>query len=75
VRIVLDAAGGDHAPEQPVRGAVQAARELGCEAELDEVEALIGRGSGADEQVKIYEETDSLLAVAKWLNEETVRGL
>jgi glycerol-3-phosphate acyltransferase PlsX len=31
VRIVLDAAGGDQAPEQPVRGAVQAARELGCE--------------------------------------------
>jgi hypothetical protein len=39
------------------------------------VETLLGRGSGADEQVKIYEETDSLLAVAKWLNEETVRGL
>ena len=30
VRIVVDAAGGDHAPEQPVRGAVLAARELGC---------------------------------------------
>jgi glycerol-3-phosphate acyltransferase PlsX len=30
VRIVLDAAGGDHAPEQPVRGAVMAARTLGC---------------------------------------------
>src|SRR5262245_39348515 len=34
VRIVLDAAGGDHAPEQPVRGAVLAARELGCEIVL-----------------------------------------
>jgi glycerol-3-phosphate acyltransferase PlsX len=30
VRIVLDAIGGDHAPEQPVRGAVMAARTLGC---------------------------------------------
>ena len=30
MRIVVDATGGDHAPEQPVRGAVLAARELGC---------------------------------------------
>ena len=30
MRIVLDAAGGDYAPEQPVRGAVLAARTLGC---------------------------------------------
>jgi glycerol-3-phosphate acyltransferase PlsX len=34
VRIVLDAAGGDHAPEQPVRGAVEAARKLGCDIVL-----------------------------------------
>ncbi len=52
-----------------------AARELGCEAELDQVETLLERGSGADEQLRIYEETDSLLAVAKWLNEETVRAV
>jgi glutamate---cysteine ligase / carboxylate-amine ligase len=58
-----------------VEQARPAARELGCEAELDEVETLLGRGSGADEQVKVYEETDSLLAVAKWLNEETVRSV
>jgi glutamate---cysteine ligase / carboxylate-amine ligase len=52
-----------------------AARELGCERELDEIEALLARGSGADEQLRVYEKTDSLLAVAKWLNEETVRTL
>lgn len=34
MRIVLDAAGGDNAPEQPVRGALLAARELGCEIVL-----------------------------------------
>lgn len=34
MRIVLDAAGGDNAPEQPVRGAVLAARDLGCEIVL-----------------------------------------
>ncbi|HJZ48546.1 MAG TPA: phosphate acyltransferase PlsX [Roseiflexaceae bacterium] len=41
MRIVLDAAGGDHAPEQPVRGAVLAARELGCEIILVGPEAAI----------------------------------
>ena len=41
MRIVLDAAGGDHAPEQPVRGAVLAARELGCEIVLVGPEAAI----------------------------------
>jgi glycerol-3-phosphate acyltransferase PlsX len=30
VRIVVDATGGDHAPEQSVRGAALAARELSC---------------------------------------------
>ena len=34
MRIVLDAIGGDRAPAEPVRGAVLAARELGCEIVL-----------------------------------------
>jgi carboxylate-amine ligase len=51
------------------------ALDLGCAHELDEVEKLLVRGSGADEQLRIYEETDSLLAVARWLNEETVNAL
>lgn len=38
---MLDAAGGDHAPEQPVRGAVLAARELGCEIVLVGPEAAV----------------------------------
>jgi carboxylate-amine ligase len=58
-----------------VEKARPAAEGLGCSSELDEVESLLARGSGADEQLRIYEETDSLLAVAKWLNEETVRTL
>jgi carboxylate-amine ligase len=58
-----------------VERARPAAQDLGCETELDEVEALLRRGSGSDEQLEIYERTDSLLAVAKWLNEETVRTL
>ncbi len=34
MRIVLDAIGGDHAPQAPVAGAVQAAREYGVEVVL-----------------------------------------
>jgi carboxylate-amine ligase len=49
-----------------------AARRLGCMSELEQIEALLERGSGADEQVRIYEETETLLAVAQWLAEETV---
>lgn len=41
MRIVLDAIGGDHAPEQTVRGAVQAARSLGCTIFLVGPEAQI----------------------------------
>jgi phosphate acyltransferase len=41
VRIVVDATGGDHAPEQPVRGAVLAARELGCAIVLVGPEAQV----------------------------------
>jgi glycerol-3-phosphate acyltransferase PlsX len=41
VRIVLDAIGGDHAPEQPVRGAVMAARMLGCAIILAGPEARV----------------------------------
>jgi carboxylate-amine ligase len=50
-----------------------AAEELDCAAELDLVEALLERGTGADEQLAIYEESGSLLAVAERLASETVR--
>ena len=49
-----------------------AARRLGCEDELAEIERLCARGSGADEQRRVEEEEGSLLAVAKWLAEQTV---
>jgi glycerol-3-phosphate acyltransferase PlsX len=41
VRIVVDATGGDHAPEQPVHGAVMAARALGCAIVLVGPEAVV----------------------------------
>jgi carboxylate-amine ligase len=58
-----------------VERAAPAAEELGCARALEEVERILERGSGADEQLRVYEETESLLAVAKWLAEETVREL
>ncbi|HET9221613.1 MAG TPA: phosphate acyltransferase, partial [Roseiflexaceae bacterium] len=41
MRIVVDATGGDHAPEQPVRGAALAARELSCAITLVGPEAQV----------------------------------
>ena len=49
-----------------------AAKKLGCARELEQVDALLERGSGADEQLRVYEETESLLAVAQRLAEQTV---
>jgi glutamate---cysteine ligase / carboxylate-amine ligase len=65
--------------ERPAREAVLALLEraegaagrLGCREELTEVERLVERGTGADEQRSVYEETGSLLAVAHWLAEQT----
>jgi glutamate---cysteine ligase / carboxylate-amine ligase len=54
-----------------VERAEPAAARLGCRDELAEVERLVQRGTGADEQRDVYEETDSLLAVAQWLAETT----
>ena len=69
--------------ERPAREAVlalvervkPAAGRVGCREELVEVERLVERGTGAEEQRRVYEETGSLLAVAQWLAEETVAEL
>jgi carboxylate-amine ligase len=73
----------EHDTERPAREAVldlverseAAARRLGCAAELESVESLLARGTGADRQLDVYEETGSLLAVAQWIAEETVSGV
>ena len=38
MKIILDAMGGDHAPEAPVLGAIDAAKDFGAEI------TLVGRG-------------------------------
>jgi glutamate---cysteine ligase / carboxylate-amine ligase len=55
--------------------AAPAAVRLGCEEELAEVESLLERGTGADEQRRAEAADGSLLGVAHWLADETVRGL
>jgi carboxylate-amine ligase len=55
--------------------AAPAATKLGCEQELAEVEWLLERGSGADEQRRANEEQGGLVEVARHLAEETVQGL
>ncbi len=52
-----------------------AAEALGCADELELVEALIDRGSGADEQLRVLDETGSLHDVARWLADETAPRL
>jgi glutamate---cysteine ligase / carboxylate-amine ligase len=49
-----------------------AAKKLGCARELEQVDALLERGNGADDQLRVYEETESLLAVAQRLAEQTI---
>jgi carboxylate-amine ligase len=73
----------DHDRARPAGEAVRelldrvgaAAGPLGCERELAEVERLLERGTGADEQRRRNAAGGSLLAVATWLAEETVRDL
>ena len=66
--------------ERPARDAVRAlaqtaapaARRLGCADELAEVERICERGTGAQEQRRVLAETQSLVAVARWLAKETL---
>jgi carboxylate-amine ligase len=69
----------DHA--RPAREAVRelleltapAAERLGCAGELAEVERMLDRGTGADEQRRVNNAGGSLLAVTRWVAAETIR--
>jgi carboxylate-amine ligase len=73
--------GHDHA--RPAREAVRellelaapAAERLGCAGELAEVERMLDRGTGADEQRRVHNAGGSLLAVTRWVAEETIRSV
>jgi carboxylate-amine ligase len=73
----------EHDAERPAPDAIRAlvercapaAEALGCADELELVEEILQRGNGADEQRRVYEESDSLLDVARRLAEETAPRL
>jgi glutamate---cysteine ligase / carboxylate-amine ligase len=48
------------------------AEALGCADELERVEHILEHGNGADEQRRVYDETQSLLGVAQMLVDEAV---
>jgi carboxylate-amine ligase len=56
-----------------VERAAPAAARLGCEGELGQVERLLERGTGAEEQRRVSEEQGGLVAAARWVAEETIR--
>ena len=57
--------------------------ELGSRAEIEHIKTILERGTSADRQVQIYNETitnganeqDALIAVVDFLTEETMRGV
>jgi carboxylate-amine ligase len=48
--------------------------ELGTRKEVEHAFTILQRGTSADRQLKIYEESKDLKAVVNWLIEETARG-
>ena len=60
---------------QLVELAEPAARRLGCAPQLASVETVLRAGTGADEQRRVYADTESLLRVAEFLASTTVEGV
>jgi carboxylate-amine ligase len=55
-----------------VERAAPAAGRLGCEPELAEVERVLQRGNGSDEQRRVEEGEGGLVGVAQWVAAETI---
>jgi len=49
--------------------------ELGSREEIDYIRAMVQRGTGADRQLKVFEETGDLKKVVDYIIEETEAGL
>jgi carboxylate-amine ligase len=69
----------ERSAQEAIRALVErcapAAEALGCAEELELVEEILARGNGAHEQLAVYEESESLLDVARRLVEETAPRL
>ncbi len=53
----------------------EAAEELGGREALQYIHTILAQGSGADRQLRVYEETNDLAAVVDYMAEETKAGL
>lgn len=49
--------------------------DLGCRTEVNYVYQMLEQGSGADRQLKVFEETGNLVEVAKYIVAQTSKGL
>jgi carboxylate-amine ligase len=49
--------------------------DLGCRTEVNYVFQMLEQGSGADRQLKVFEETGDLVEVAKYIVAQTSKGL
>ena len=49
--------------------------DLGCRTEVNYVYQMLEQGSGADRQLKVFEETGDLVEVAKYIVAQTSKGL
>lgn len=49
--------------------------DLGCRNEVNYVYQMLQQGSGADRQLRVFEETGSLVEVAKYIVGQTAKGL
>jgi len=49
--------------------------DLGSRAEIEYIYDILDNGSGADRQIKVFNETNSIEAVAEYIHRETTTGL
>jgi carboxylate-amine ligase len=49
--------------------------ELDCREEVEYIETILERGSGADRQLQVYKETNDLKKVVEYIVQETQAGL
>jgi glutamate---cysteine ligase / carboxylate-amine ligase len=74
---LIDVAGDtERSAVEAVRALVErcfpAADALGCAEELELVEQILAVGNGAQEQLRVHDDTADPAAVARWLSEQTV---
>jgi carboxylate-amine ligase len=49
--------------------------ELGCRKDCEYVQTILDRGTGADRQLRVFEQSKNLMEVVKYMVEETKAGL